>query len=84
MKVNLGDQVQDRVTGFKGIVTARSEYLNGCTRVGVHARAKGNAQSEPSWIDEPQLRVVRRGVLKVGPQITGGPRPDSVRLNPTR
>ena len=82
MKVSLGDKVKDRVTGFVGIVTSRSEYISGCARCGVQAEAKGNEQKEPAWIDELQLVIVKAGVVKVGPQNTGGPRPDAVRQNP--
>ena len=30
MKDVMGKEVKDIVTGFKGIVTAKIEYLNGC------------------------------------------------------
>jgi len=33
--VKLGDRAKDRVTGFTGIVTAVTVYLNGCVRVQV-------------------------------------------------
>ena len=37
---NLGDEVKDTITGFKGIVVARTEWLNGCARVTVQPQSK--------------------------------------------
>lgn len=31
--IRLGDLVQDKITSFKGIVIAKTEWLNQCTRV---------------------------------------------------
>lgn len=36
--VEIGDSVKDRITSFKGVVTSISEFLGGCTRVGVKSR----------------------------------------------
>ena len=30
--LNFGDEVEDIASGFKGIVTSRSEFISGCTR----------------------------------------------------
>src|ERR1700728_2195934 len=30
--VKLGDVVRDRISGFAGVATSRTEYLNGCVR----------------------------------------------------
>ena len=35
--LNLGDKAKDKVTGFTGIVTARTVFLNGCVRCGVQS-----------------------------------------------
>lgn len=31
--INLGDEVQDTVTGFQGIAVSRHVYLQGCDRI---------------------------------------------------
>ncbi len=31
-KVELGDKVKDKITGFIGIAVARTEFLNGCVQ----------------------------------------------------
>jgi hypothetical protein len=37
-KYELGVELQDAVTGFKGIVMGRTDYLNGCQRYSLHVR----------------------------------------------
>ena len=75
-KINLGDQVKDKVTGFTGIATARVEFLNGCTRIAVQTDVLKDGLSQDSpYIDEPQLEVVKKEVVECGPRDTGGPCP---------
>ena len=74
--VKLGDRVKDTVSGFSGIAVAKTTYLQGCDRIAVQAITKKN--KEPiSWqhFDEPQLKVVKRGVVKQGSRVTGGYKP---------
>jgi hypothetical protein len=33
IEVRLGDKVRDRVTGYSGIATSRTEFLNGCIQI---------------------------------------------------
>jgi hypothetical protein len=76
--VNLGDEVVDVVSGFKGIATGKSEFLYGCTRIGVIARAKGNETKDMQWFDEPQLKIVKRAKVKPATREqkrVGGPMP---------
>jgi hypothetical protein len=62
-EVQLGDRVKDRVTGFQGIVVARSEYLHGCRRVGVQSeKLEEGKPTEAQWFDEPQVDVVKPAV----------------------
>jgi hypothetical protein len=59
----LGDRVKDRVTGFTGIVIARSEYLHGCRRVGVQSeKLEDGKPKDPQWFDEPQVEVIKPAV----------------------
>lgn len=64
-KVSLGDKVRDEVTGFEGIVLGKSEFLYGCTRVGVQPKLGSDGKIiEASWFDEPQLKVIKKAVIK--------------------
>ena len=67
--INLGDRVKDPVTGVQGIAYVRSHYLQGCDRIGIQPptlRKKGEIPVVPDLfhVDEPQLVVVRRNVIK--------------------
>jgi hypothetical protein len=80
--IDLGDRIIDVTSNFRGIVTARSEWINGCPRILVRAplnfwqRWTGQTPEEV-WIDENLCKVVKRGVLlqdaeirhKIRPQI---------------
>jgi hypothetical protein len=54
----------------------RTEYLNGCIRVGVQALAKDNKVEDPVYIDEQQLE--QQSPLKN--TAPGGDRPDPSKL----
>ena len=71
----LGDRVKDKVSGFTGIVTGRTEYLNGCTRVVVEPEGLHEGKPIDShYFDEMQVEVIKENVIDVGPQDTGGPK----------
>jgi hypothetical protein len=53
--VKLGDKVQDTVTGFTGIVTARTEFLHSGPRCLVEARVIDDTPAAAAWFDEPRL-----------------------------
>ncbi len=57
----LGDRVKCRLTGFEGIVTARTEWLYGCVRWGVQSEKLSDKglTMEPLWFDDDQLTVTK-------------------------
>ena len=74
--IMLGDEVQDSISGFKGIATARHFYLQGCDRITITPQVDddGKMKDEASF-DEPQLKVItpekiRRQAIRNDP---GGP-----------
>jgi hypothetical protein len=72
--IQMGDEVQCIVTGFKGVVTSITEYLNGCRRMGVQPPVDKEGRIPEAYnIDEPQLVVTKARKVKMGPQDTGGP-----------
>lgn len=83
-EIELGNMVQDKITGYSGIVTAITYWLNGCTRCGVQSTEleKGLPQ-EPQWIDAPQLRVISetKNLKSKNQKGPGGPTP-MPKLNP--
>lgn len=82
-KMKLGDKVKDSVTGFTGIVTARTTFLHGCVRCGVQSdKLKDGKPVDAVWIDEPQLSLVKAAVVKEGKHDDGGPCPSTPQRAP--
>jgi hypothetical protein len=71
--VKLGARVTDRISGFTGIATGRSEYLYGCVRILVEPEALHDGKPvEAQWFDEQRL-------TEQSPAKTGGPMPTPTR-----
>lgn len=80
--VELGDQVKDPVTGFKGTAVAITTWMFGCRRVTVQPKGldKDGKLFETQSFDEPGLTVTKRANTPKAVQDkrrrTGGPRPE--------
>lgn len=75
----LGVQVKDKVTPFKGIVTARTQYLNGCLQYCVKSQKLKDSGDplDDQWFDEGQLTKTGPGIsskIKAAEEPPGGPR----------
>jgi len=59
-KFNLGDILRDKVTGFTGVVMARSDYFMGCRHCALQAQkvSKDGKVPEWEWLDEIRLEKV--------------------------
>ena len=54
--VKLGKRYRDPITGFEGMATARTEWLYGCSRIGLQGPTnKEGLVPEAQWFDELQL-----------------------------
>ena len=74
--MKLGDKAKDSVTGFTGIITAKTTFLHGCVRFGVQsAELKDGVPTATQWFDEPQLVLVETEAVKEGEHKKGGPMP---------
>jgi hypothetical protein len=72
-KFQLGDEVRDTVTGFKGIITCRNEWLNGCLQYCVKGKVKKDGSiPEGEWIDEGQLAIVKAAKKKARKKVSPG------------
>jgi hypothetical protein len=64
--IKLGDKVRDKVSGFEGIVVARSEFINGCVQYLVAKQVKKgenyNKDGDVS-IDSYSLEVIKKRVI---------------------
>ena len=79
--IELGDKVRDKVTGYEGIATSKTEFLNGCTQIEVTPKIKKGTNPTPEQmigmgIDQQQLEKVGNGVntptKKIESSDTGG------------
>lgn len=75
--IELGQEGQDKVTGLKGIITARHQYLTGCDQYSITPplAKKGENLPEIYAFDEGRIKITGRGILpeKVQDQDPGGP-----------
>lgn len=82
--IELGSRVKDRITGLRGILIARTDWLYQCRRVAIQPEGLHDGKpAEVVWVDEPQVQVLKAGVIQ--PPVTqvlrtGGP----VRSAPSR
>jgi hypothetical protein len=81
---SLGDKVRDRITGFTGIVVARTQWLNGCIRLQIQPEAldKDGKIPDVAHLDVQQCELVKAEPAKLGR--TGGDRSAPVRAADTR
>ena len=56
--IELGATVKSNQTGFTGIVTSRSEHINGCNRYWVQPPVdKDGKLVDGAWVDENELDI---------------------------
>jgi hypothetical protein len=80
-KFDLGEEVKDSITGFKGVIRARTQYLTGCTTYALQSKdLKDGRPQDWVWIDEDLLKAVSKtkNIIKQ----RGGPiTPDQIAPN---
>ncbi|MDG6938500.1 MAG: hypothetical protein JRN42_08210 [Nitrososphaerota archaeon] len=80
-KYALGQEVRDTITGFSGVVTSVTHWLNGCVRVGVQPRElKDGKPIDAEVFDEEQLEAVKKSATEKAGRRSGGPCPDKLAL----
>ena len=77
-KYSNGDVLQDKVTGFTGVVMVCAAYATGCHHYGILPRDMPNGKpAEWEWIDQSRLTLVNSKVVdfSTGATATSGPEP---------
>lgn len=78
-KHELGAEAKDLVTGFKGIITSRCQFLTGCSRYGLQPKISKDGKVEDArYFDENQIEVIGKGVIirqTAAQRDKGGPQP---------
>jgi hypothetical protein len=66
-----GDEAKDIVTGFKGIITARTTWLHGCDRITITPAKLGTdgLPIKDQTFDEQRIEVIKAGKVKVTPPV---------------
>ena len=60
---NLGKKGEDKITGFKGIITAKCTYLYGCNQYGLTPTVnKDGKTGDTCWFDEGRIKIIGAGV----------------------
>ena len=88
----LGDRVECKITGFTGIIIAKTSYLQGCDRISVKAEELHEGKPIPSQMfDDMEVDVIEAGVVErmlyMQPVVTESreaPRPGGPREAPDR
>lgn len=59
MNIHLGDEVVDIITGFQGVVTGKTTYINGCVQFSVRPKVlKDGKMIDLEWIDDKRLKII--------------------------
>ena len=59
----LGVKAKDKITGFEGIIVARSQHITGCNTYGLRGDLdKDGKVNECEWFDEGLLDVTGKGI----------------------
>lgn len=76
-KVELGDKVRCKISGWEGIVTQYAKCLTGCDRVSIQGPIqKDGKMGEGYWVDAFACEILKKGAVKLnhpGVNDNGGP-----------
>jgi len=60
MKIKLGKQAEDKLTGFKGTITGYAEYLTGCSQYCLLPKTEDSTKyPEAQWFDEGRIIEIK-------------------------
>ena len=81
-KLELGAEVECKITGFKGIIISRTQWLHNCSTYQVKPQKldKDGETLQSEAFDEPQLKLIKPSVIKATHK-TGGPERTVSRTN---
>ncbi len=78
---NMGETLRERVTGFIGVVMARTDYFTDCSHYGLQSKKldKDGKPVEWQWFDETRLEKVKgsKKLLQKTRKPTSGPHPNA-------
>lgn len=61
-----GQEVKDKITGFKGIVIGHCSYINGCEQYLVQPKSrKSDSKPDGHWLDVDRLIIVGNKIIYI-------------------
>lgn len=75
--IELGQEAEDVVTGYKGVVVARCEFIDGCVQYCLLPKSVKGKYPDNQYIDEARLEVIETKPKSVESSRTGGPHADA-------
>lgn len=74
-----GHEAEDVVTGFRGIITQRCDFLTGCNQYCLISQSKDGKEPTTKWVDEPRLKLVEGGrKVNLATEGTKSPKPGGI------
>lgn len=70
--IEIGDEAQDTLSGFSGIVVALCSHISGCDQVCLQPPAQDGTFRESQWFDVERIEVARKGAVTTSSRQTGG------------
>ena len=70
--IELGLEGKDKVTGFKGIITGRSQFLTGCDQYNLVPKVQDGKLEPVQWFDEGRIEIIGPGITAAS---VAGPKP---------
>lgn len=63
-KYEIGILAEDKLTGFKGIITYRAQYITGCNNYGLQPEGldEKGAVKDVAQFDESRIRALGKGI----------------------
>jgi hypothetical protein len=78
-RIELGDEVQDTISGVKGIAIGKTTWITGCANIQIKPQGvdRDGKPCESFAADEPVVKVIKKGKIKLQepqtPKERGGP-----------
>lgn len=80
--ISMGDQVRDTLSGFTGVVIARSEFLTGCNQVLVMPESHDPSKMNDShWFDVERMQKIKERAVEFRTRPGGADMPLPTRGN---
>ena len=80
-KIQFGDKVKCKITGFIGVVIAKTEFINGCVQWNVLPKGdKSNKMPEDIAIDEQSLEIILPKKRIIKKRKNGGPMTRGIKI----